>query len=142
MHHRIGGIVHVERHLLVTVVSVYVRIARHTDFDAHSWFQDRETSLSHWLVVPILKDLQLVVATHLQFHVVVRNLQRVVVIEHGSTRRRSVVLYSHAIESVHVVAFHQFRLLPVGIAMGDGVGVSHIRVLQIVETDFHPVPPT
>ena len=45
-------------------------------------------------------------------------------------------------EACHVFVHQQVALGPVGIAMGDGVGVALIAGLQIVKTDFHVMSST
>ena len=125
-----SGIGQGERYLLMALVGVDVGIASHRSMQIHAWFYDAEAGdgnggFSMGIVFVIVKIyLHAIVARGLELYVVVREVESIVRVEHGSPHRVGIVLEGLIVESVHVVHFVEIRWGPVCIAVYDLVMMS------------------
>ena len=92
----------------MAVIVIDIRIRRHVEAYVHSLLDDIEFYLHHFLVAFVfVNNGYAVVAAHLQFAAVVRNVELVVCIGQGSIDAVLIILDGIVIESFQPIALEE-----------------------------------
>jgi hypothetical protein len=111
----------------------------------HQVFTDHEEHCEHGTTaVIVVADVQAIVTTHLDVHILVWHLKRVVGVGLKGVDRLGIFLYGHAlVEARHIVTNEKvFRLAPVALKVRQRVGQAAVDVGHIIEGDVDALQPS